>query len=235
MKVMFVSSTGGHLTELLHWSQRLHPEPVDAVWVTHERSNSAQIAQIHPGVAVRYVAAVEPKQAGVALRMLPTARRMLRDEAPDVVMSAGAAVAVPFAVAARLRGTPFHYLESAARLEGPSLTGKMITRIDGKHRWCQASPAWPGWRAAGSVFDSFVASPDASPRPLQRRRRVAGHAGQLRFQRRGRVGTAGAVDAGAAAGGPVADRQFRRRRAALPTRAGSSVWRRRAVTSPSRN
>ena len=168
MKVMFVSSTGGHLTELLHWSRRLQPEPVDAVWVTHERSNSAQIAQVHPGVSVRYVAPVEPKQAGIALRMLPTARRLLRDEAPDVVMSAGAAVAVPFAVAARLRGTPFHYLESAARFDGPSLTGKMITRIDGKHRWCQAEPAWPGWRAAGSMFDSFLPSTSDSSRPLRR-------------------------------------------------------------------
>ena len=138
------------------------------MWVTHERSNSAQIEQRHPGVRVRYVAAVEPKQAGVALRMLPTARRLLRDEAPDVVMSAGAAVAVPFAVAARMLGTPFHYLESAARLDGPSLTGKMITRIDGKHRWCQAQPPWPGWRAAGSVFDSFVPTPRPAVRPLQR-------------------------------------------------------------------
>jgi UDP-N-acetylglucosamine--N-acetylmuramyl-(pentapeptide) pyrophosphoryl-undecaprenol N-acetylglucosamine transferase len=168
MKVMFVSSTGGHLTELLHWSQRLRPQPLDAVWVTHERSNSAQIERIHPGVPVRFVPPVEPKQAGVALRMLPAARRMLREEAPDVVMSAGAAVAVPFAVAARMLGTPFHYLESAARLDGPSLTGKMITRIDGEHRWCQAEPAWSGWRGAGSLFDSFVAARSASGLPPRR-------------------------------------------------------------------
>jgi UDP-N-acetylglucosamine--N-acetylmuramyl-(pentapeptide) pyrophosphoryl-undecaprenol N-acetylglucosamine transferase len=100
--------------------------------------------------------------------MLPTARRLVRDEAPDVVMSAGAALAVPFAIAARWYRTPFHYVESATRLDGPSLTGKMITRIDDRHRWCQAGPPWPGWRAAGSVFDAFVPSPIAGQGPIQR-------------------------------------------------------------------
>ena len=168
MKVMFVSSTGGHLAELLHWSQRLDPVPTDAVWITHDRVNSSQIQKIHPGVVVRYVAPIEPRQGWAAARLLPTAHRMVRDEAPDVVMSAGAAIAVPFAIAARSRRRPFHYIESAARLDGPSLTGKMITRIDREHRWCQADPVWPGWRPAGSVFDQFLPSRIPAGRPLQR-------------------------------------------------------------------
>lgn len=168
MKVMFVSSTGGHLSELLHWSRRLDPVPDDSVWITHERANAALIGQVHPGVCVRYVSPIEPNQGGAAARMVPAARRLVRDEAPDVVISAGAAIAVPFAIAARSYRTPFHYVESATRLDGPSRTGKMITRIDGRHRWCQAEPPWPGWRAAGSVFDAFVTSPSAEDRPIGR-------------------------------------------------------------------
>ncbi len=168
MKVMYVCSTGGHLTELLHWSHRLRFAPDAAVWLTHERSNSGRIAEVYPGAAVRYVRPAEPKQALVALRLVPVVRRILREEQPDVVLSTGAAVAVPVALAARLATIPFYYLESAARLAGPSLTGRLVSRIDRRHLWCQATPAWPGWRSAGSVFDAFAAEHHRVERPIIR-------------------------------------------------------------------
>lgn len=168
MKVMYVCSTGGHLTELLHWSHRLRFTPDAAVWLTHDRSNSSRIAEEHPGASVRFVRAVEPKQAIIALGLIPVVRRILREEKPDVVLSTGAAVAVPVGFAARLAAIPFYYLESAARLEGPSLTGRLISRIDRRHLWCQATPAWPGWRSAGSVFDAFAAEHHPVDRPITR-------------------------------------------------------------------
>jgi UDP-N-acetylglucosamine--N-acetylmuramyl-(pentapeptide) pyrophosphoryl-undecaprenol N-acetylglucosamine transferase len=168
MKVMYVCSTGGHLTELLHWSHRLRITPDAAVWLTHERSNSNRIAEVYPGASVRYVQPVEPKQGLIALRLIPVVRRILLEEQPDVVLSTGAAVAVPVALAARLTGIPFYYLESAARLDGPSLTGRLIRRIDRHHMWCQATPPWPGWRSAGSVFDAFAAEHDGVDRPITR-------------------------------------------------------------------
>ncbi len=156
MKAMLVCSTGGHLAELLHWSQRLRPVPDATVWVTHERANAEQISALYPAAEVRFVAPVEPRQAGVAARMLPTARRLLRECAPDVVVTTGAAVAVPFAVAARMARVPFHYLESAARFSRPSLTGRIVSRIHRERLWCQVVPPWPGWRYAGSLFDSYT-------------------------------------------------------------------------------
>lgn len=156
MKLLFVCSTGGHLAELLHWSQRLQPAPTAAVWATHERSNSTEIGVVQPGAEVRFVRSVEPRQASVAARMIPTARQILREERPDAVLSTGAAVAVPFAIAARAASIPFVYVESAARIRAPSLTGRLISGIDGRQRWCQADPAWPGWGFAGSVFDAFT-------------------------------------------------------------------------------
>jgi UDP-N-acetylglucosamine--N-acetylmuramyl-(pentapeptide) pyrophosphoryl-undecaprenol N-acetylglucosamine transferase len=155
MKVMFVSSTGGHLSELLHWAERLDPAPDSSVWVTHERTNFAQIYQAHPHAEVHFVRPVESRQAGVALAMLPAARRLIAATKPDVIVSTGAAVAVPFAFAARMAGVPFHYVESAARFHGPSLTGKLVRRVHPRTLWSQADPPWPGWRAAGSVFDGF--------------------------------------------------------------------------------
>ena len=164
---MFVCSTGGHLWEMLHWSQRLDPAPDSAVWVTHDRANAYQITLLDPAADVHYVRPVEPKQAGAATAVIGSAWRLLARTRPDLVISTGAAVAVPFAVAARARGIPFHYLESAARISAPSLTGKMIQRISTQTPWCQTEP-WPGWRYAGSMFDAYEQRPDDSVTSITR-------------------------------------------------------------------
>jgi UDP-N-acetylglucosamine--N-acetylmuramyl-(pentapeptide) pyrophosphoryl-undecaprenol N-acetylglucosamine transferase len=155
MKIMFVSSTGGHLSELLQLSQRLDPVPDQSVWVTHSRANSARILATYPGAEVHFVRSVESRQAGAALAVLPTATRLIRASKPDAVITTGAAVAVPFAVAARFARIPFHYVESAARFHGPSLTGRMVRPLHPHTLWCQVTPPWPGWRSAGSIFDQY--------------------------------------------------------------------------------
>jgi UDP-N-acetylglucosamine--N-acetylmuramyl-(pentapeptide) pyrophosphoryl-undecaprenol N-acetylglucosamine transferase len=67
-------------------------------------------------------------------------------------------VALPFFAVARARGLTCHYIESAARSQGPSVTGKMIARIPGVHRYAQYRRwAGGGWRFGGAVFDSFEA------------------------------------------------------------------------------
>ena len=167
MRAMFVCSTGGHLWEMLHWSQRLDPAPEETVWVTHDRANAYQIPLLDPSAEVHYVRPVEPKQAGAATIVIGAAWRLLGRTKPDFIVSTGAAVAVPFAIAARARGIPFHYLESAARISGPSLTGKMVERISPQTPWCQADP-WPGWRYAGSMFDAYETTPAEVRGPIRR-------------------------------------------------------------------
>jgi UDP-N-acetylglucosamine transferase subunit ALG13 len=61
-----------------------------------------------------------------------------------------------------------HWIESAARIDGPSLTGKLVSRIPGVSLYAQYE-TWAGgrWSYRGSVFDSFASSgggPDAERR-----------------------------------------------------------------------
>lgn len=177
MRALFVCSTGGHLWEMLHWSQRLDPIPDSVVWATHDRANAHQIFALDPGAEVHYVRPVDPKQAGAASVVLGAAWRLLGRTRPDVVVSTGAAVAVPFALAARARGIPFHYLESAARISGPSLTGRIVARVSGQPPSSQSprsqSPhshagSWARWQYAGSLFDAYATSPAAGRGPLRR-------------------------------------------------------------------
>ena len=72
-------------------------------------------------------------------------------------------MALPFFALARARRLTCHYIESAARSDGPSATGRMMGRIPGVFLYTQY-PHWAGarWNYRGSVFDSFAADGPAS-------------------------------------------------------------------------
>jgi UDP-N-acetylglucosamine transferase subunit ALG13 len=74
-------------------------------------------------------------------------------------------VVLPFLVVGRLLGRQCHFIESAARSEGPSLSGKIATAVPGMclyrqyHEWSD-----PRWKYVGSVFDGFEILPVTTPR-----------------------------------------------------------------------
>jgi len=63
------------------------------------------------------------------LRNLPLAWRTLRERRPDVILSTGAGLAVPFFLAGRLRGVRLVYVESLTRTEAPSLSGRLVAPL----------------------------------------------------------------------------------------------------------
>ncbi len=82
--------------------------------------------------------------------------RTLRGNTWSEVVSTGSLPAVPFLTLARAKGIPCHFIESAARVDGPSLSAKILERVPGVHRYCQYQ-SWSGrsWSFRGSVFDGF--------------------------------------------------------------------------------
>ena len=63
------------------------------------------------------------------VRNLLLARRLVRRLRPQVVLTTGAAVAVPFAWLARAHGVPVVWIESLARAERPSLSCRLVSPI----------------------------------------------------------------------------------------------------------
>src|SRR5262249_7929509 len=63
------------------------------------------------------------------VRNLFLARRVLRDERPDVVVSDGAGVALAFFWLARRRGIGTVYVEVFDRVDSPTLTGRMCRPV----------------------------------------------------------------------------------------------------------
>jgi UDP-N-acetylglucosamine:LPS N-acetylglucosamine transferase len=59
-------------------------------------------------------------------RNLRLAWSIVRRYKPDVILSTGAALAVPFFIVGRLRGVRLVYVESFTRVERPALTGRLV-------------------------------------------------------------------------------------------------------------
>src|SRR3712207_4163963 len=58
-------------------------------------------------------------------RNLALAWRLIRRHRPDVILSTGAALSVPFFLIGRLHGCRLVYVESLTRTQGLSLSGKL--------------------------------------------------------------------------------------------------------------
>lgn len=154
MGTLLVASSGGHLKELYNLHRRLGGVEGPYRWVTFDTPQSRSMLAGEAVEFVPFVGGRDPLNVG---RNLGEARRLLRDRELDTVVSTGSSVALPYFALARARGLACHYVESAARIEGPSLTGKLISGVPGVRRYAQYR-TWASerWQYRGSVFDVFA-------------------------------------------------------------------------------
>jgi UDP-N-acetylglucosamine:LPS N-acetylglucosamine transferase len=117
---MLVCSSGGHLLQLY----RLKPwwERHRRSWVTFRGPDSESMLE-REDVAWAY----HPTTRNVPnlIRNLGLAWTLVRRHRPDVVVSSGAGVALPFFVLGRLFGARTVYVEVYDRIDLPTLTGRL--------------------------------------------------------------------------------------------------------------
>ena len=172
MRTLLLAATGGHLSQLVRLEPRLGltEEPT---WVTFD---TAQSRELLAGRRVVYARYTNPRDYAAVARNVPLALRLLRGH--DRVISTGSGIALSFLPPAALLGRTAHYVESAARATGPSVTGRALQRVP-RVRLHTQYPGWAGgrWSYAGSVFDAYRAAP--APGPADRPLRVALTVGTL--------------------------------------------------------
>lgn len=163
---LLVASTGGHLEELVRLRRRFNPALGAVEWATFDTGQSRTLLA---GEVVHFVPFVRPKDVRGTLKSAVAARRLLEHRNYARIISTGAAVAVPFVARARAQGVAAHYIESAARSDGLSLAGAMVSRIPGVRLYGQY-PGWTSgrWQFRGSVFDGFSPGPLRPSRPLDK-------------------------------------------------------------------
>ncbi|MGW1680631.1 GNAT family N-acetyltransferase [Saccharopolyspora sp. NPDC002376] len=160
MTTLFVATTGGHLAQLHSLSERI-PADGPAVWVTSRNEQSTSMLADRDVV---YVPPVGCRSVRGVLRCLPIAHRLWRDRGITRAISTGSGIALGFLPYLAARGVECHYVESAARVNSPSLTGKLVRWVPRVRVYTQyPHAAGRGWHHGGSQFDVYRATTADSP------------------------------------------------------------------------
>lgn len=149
MKVCLVGSSGGHLTHLLllkpFWQKQ------DRFWVTFDKED-ARSALKGERVYPCYFPTNRSFKALVKNTVL--AIRVLKKEKPDLIISSGAAVAVPFFYIGKMMGAKTIYIEVFDRMDAPTLTGRLVYPVTDRFivQWKEMKKVYKKAIDLGSIF-----------------------------------------------------------------------------------
>ena len=149
MKVCLVGSSGGHLTHLYmlkpFWRSK------SRFWVTFDKEDAKSKL-----VGEKVYPCYYPTNRNLKNLIKNTwlAFKTLKKEKPDLIISSGAAVAVPFFYIGKLMGAKLIYIEVFDRYDKPTLTGKLVYPIADKFivQWEEEKKVYPKAINLGSIF-----------------------------------------------------------------------------------
>lgn len=146
---LLVGSSGGHLAQMVAlrpwWSTWRR------TWVTFDTTDALSLLRDE-----HVVWAFHPTTRNVPnlFRNLRLAYRVLRAERPDIVVSTGAGVALPFFVLAWLMRIPTAYIEVYDRIDTPTLTGRLCRPFATRMcvQWEEQLAVYPGATLIGPLL-----------------------------------------------------------------------------------
>lgn len=147
--ILFVSSAGGHLAQLVSLDSwwRLHSRQ----WVTFEIPDAIAMLE---GEEIVFAHHPTTRSVKNALRNLWLAARVFRRRRPTVVISTGAAVAVPFFIVAWILRVPRIFIEVYDRLDSATLTGRLCRPLSTEFcvQWESQLDVYPGATVIGPLL-----------------------------------------------------------------------------------
>lgn len=150
MKVCLVGSSGGHLTHLYmlkpFWKDK------ERFWVTFDKEDARSLLE---GEKVYPCYYPTNRSLKALVKNTKIAWDVLHKEKPDLIISCGAAVAVPFFYIGKIMGAKLVYIEVFDRIDKPTMTGKMVYPITDKFivQWDEQKKVYPKSENLGSIFN----------------------------------------------------------------------------------
>ena len=143
MKICLVGSSGGHLTHLY----MLKPlwQDCERFWVTFDKMDANSILK---NEKVYHCYFPTNRNIKNLIKNTFLAIKVLHKEKPDLIISSGAAVAVPFFYLGKLRGAKTVYIDKS------TLTGKLVYPVTDKFivQWEEMKKVYPKAINLGSIF-----------------------------------------------------------------------------------
>lgn len=146
MKICLACSSGGHLTHLYmlkpFWQDK------DRFWVTFDKEDAKSLLE-----GERIISCYYPTNRNLKALIINTrlAWRLLREEKPDLIISSGAAIAVPFFYLGKLLGIKTMYIEIFDRINRPTL---FVYPVADRFivQWEEMKQVYPRAINLGSIF-----------------------------------------------------------------------------------
>jgi len=149
IKILFCSSSGGHLAHLY----MLKPfwENKERFWVTFDKEDAKSLLSNEKFYPCYYPTNRNIKNLVCNIIL---AWKVLRKEKPDLIISSGAAIAVPFFYLGKLFGAKLVYIEVFDRMNKPTVTGRMVYPITDKFivQWEEMKKVYRKAVNLGSIF-----------------------------------------------------------------------------------
>lgn len=149
MKVCLVGSSGGHLTHLYllkpFWKDR------ERFWVTFDKEDARSILENEIFYPCYYPTNRNLKNL---IKNTILAFKILRKARPDIIVSSGAAVAVPFFYLGKIFGAKTVYIEVFDRIDAPTMTGKLVYPVTDRFivQWEEMKKVYPKAINLGGIF-----------------------------------------------------------------------------------
>ena len=123
----------------------------DRFWVTFDKEDARSLLEGERVYPCYYPTNRNLKNL---LKNTVVAWKVLRKEKPDLLISSGAAVAVPFFYLAKLMGKKLIYVEVYDRIDKPTLTGRLVYPIVDCFivQWEEQKKVYPKAVNLGSIF-----------------------------------------------------------------------------------
>ncbi|MBT1161015.1 hypothetical protein JS541_03910 [Bifidobacterium sp. SO1] len=123
----------------------------DRFWVTFDKEDANSALQ---GEKVYHCFFPTNRNIPNLFRNTFLAWKVLRHERPDLIISSGAAIAVPFFWLGKLFGAKTVYIEVFDRIDKPTLTGRLVTPVTDRFivEWEEMLNVYPKSINLGSIF-----------------------------------------------------------------------------------
>lgn len=125
MKICFVASSGGHLEQIMKLNDLM--ERYNGFIITEKTQYSA-----HSDIKTYFINQVNRENLKDMIKMFKIfidTFRILKRENPDIIISTGALSTIPACVLGKLMKRKIVFIESFAKIEKPSLTGKLVYKF----------------------------------------------------------------------------------------------------------
>ena len=123
----------------------------DRFWVTFDKEDARSLLEGEKMYPCYYPTNRSLKALFINTKL---AFRVLKSEKPDLIISTGAAVSVPFFWLGKLFGAKTMYIEVFDRIDKPTLSGKMVYPVTDRFivEWEEMKKVYPKAINLGSIF-----------------------------------------------------------------------------------